>query len=482
LAALAAIAIMACGSDVAFATPSDTILTATIYKPGAQPTTESITSGSLESRPGQCPVYGKPGMQEYGLGGRPESQQFGATTWTLGAILACLQPAVQPGDATGGVTVFKEDGSPESGPNSTLSSGDLVPPTSFNDPSESPVVTDLGSSMRYDRPWRGGNDEDFLDQVTESAPIAIAVFEGNRIPVTVSASPTTLSEGGTVSFNASATGTGLSYQWSFGGGAPSSTQQNPDVTFNSAGVWTVSLLVTDANGDDGHAQLTVTVNAASQTTSTPTTPGTVTTGPSNSSGTTPNGAPGTTPGQNRSPTGKPQHQPTGTNPQSPKTGTKKHKTTTTQTSTTPTTPSTGGNGGSGSSGNGGSGSSGGGASASGSGSSGAGASTTPRSSSNAAPHQQPHPPRPAPALPGAPQVVRGQLISDVVPVPETTSPFVHVIAAAPATAPALHPPARASVLPIIGSALAVLVLLGAGAGRELRGRWRWRWPRLRPGV
>jgi hypothetical protein len=59
---------------------------------------------------------------------------------------------------------------------------------------------------------------------------------------------------------------------------------------------------------------------------------------------------------------------------------------------------------------------------------------------------------------------------------------VHVIAAAPATAPALHPPARASVLPIIGSALAVLVLLGAGAGRELRGRWRWRWPRLRPGV
>jgi hypothetical protein len=70
--------------------------------------------------------------------------------------------------------------------------------------------------------------------------------------------------------------------------------------------------------------------------------------------------------------------------------------------------------------------------------------------------------------------VTGQLISDVVPVPESASPLVHAVAAStPATAPALHPPSRPSVLPVIAAVLAVLMLLGAGAQRELGllGRW-----------
>jgi len=473
--ALAAVALLACGSDLALATPSDRILSVTVYKPGAQAATESITSGSLESRPGACPPYGKTSMQEYGLGGRSEPQQFGNTTWTLATILGCLQPAIQPADATGGITVFTADGSPESGPDSTLASGDLAPPTSFNDPSESPVISDLGSSMRYDRPWRGGSDQDYLDQITEGAPIAISVFEGHQILVTASASPTTVGQGGTVSFSASASGSGLSYQWSFGGGAPSSTQQNPQITFNSAGVWTVSLLVTDTNGDAGHAQLTVTVNPSSQTTSTPTTPGTITTGPSNSTGTTPGGAPGTTSGGNGPPNGKPTNQPAGITHRSPKKHKGKTTTTKTNTNTTPTAPSGGGSGGSGSGGFPGSGSRG-------SDSSGAGASTTASPTPTTTSHRTPtHSSRPAPPVAGAPRLVTGELVSDVVPIPENASPLVHAQpAAVPATAPALHPPSRPSPLPIIGSALAVLALLVAGAARELRGPWTWRppWPRL----
>lgn len=42
---------------------------------------------------------------------------------------------------------------------------------------------------------------------------------------------------------------GASWQWSFPGGSPAtSTQQNPVVTYNSPGVYNVSLIVTDANG------------------------------------------------------------------------------------------------------------------------------------------------------------------------------------------------------------------------------------------
>ncbi|MFZ1997262.1 MAG: PKD domain-containing protein [Solirubrobacteraceae bacterium] len=464
--AAAAIALLVSGSDVAFGDPSDTLLTAMIYRPGAQPTTESVTAGSLESQAGQCPVYGRSTMDEYDRQGIKSSWGLPSHTWSLATILGCLQPAVQASDVTGGVTVFNA-GSPEAGLGSTLTTQDLTSPSDFSDPTENPVVSDLGTSRQFNRPWRGGNDEDQLDQVTETGgPIVISVFEGHPIQVNASASPTTVSQGDTVSFSASASGSGLSYQWDFGGGAPSSTQQNPEVTFTSAGVWTVSLLATDANGDAGHAQLTETVNASGSTTpTTPTTPGTVITGPTNGSGTTPSGGQGPPTRGSGKPTHKPTHQPTSTR-SSPSKGTnKKHKkttqTSTTQTSTTPSAGSGSGSGGSG---------------GSGSGSNAAGtptSATTPTSTATtprkpAAPRTTPHP---APPAAGAPRVVTGELISDVVSLPESASPLVHAVAASatPATAPALHPPSGTAVLPIIASALAVLALLGAGAGRELRG-------------
>ena len=483
--ALAAVAILACGSDVALGNPSDTIVSVTVYKSGGQQTTESITSGSLESRAGQCSPYAGPGMQEFGVGGEPEPQTFGSTAWTLSTILNCLQQPIGPADASGGITVFNADGSPQTGDGSTLKSGDLVPPTNFNDPNESPVVSDLGTSRRYDRPWRGGNDENFLDQVTVAGPIAVDVFEGRQIPAEISPMSPTVAEGGTVGFTVTASGSGLSYQWNFGGGAPDSTEQNPTVTFDTAGVWTVSLLVTDADGDDGHAQTKVTVTSPDSTTSTaPTTPGTVTTGPTKSSGTTPGGTSGPKGGGTGAPTGKPTHQSPSKSQGSPSSNKHTH-THTTQTSTTQTSTTPSGGSGSGS---GGGGSSGSGATGSGSGSSGStgagapGAATTPISKATT-PHtpRAPTHRRTAPPASGVPQLVTGQLISDVVPIPESASPLVHAVAtrATPATAPALHPPAGPSPWPIIGSALAVAALLAAGAWRELRAPGR-RLPRWLP--
>jgi hypothetical protein len=70
--------------------------------------------------------------------------------------------------------------------------------------------------------------------------------------------------------------------------------------------------------------------------------------------------------------------------------------------------------------------------------------------------------------------VNGLLISDVTTVPADASPLVHTVPAALATAPPARQAIRASVLPIVGAALAVILLLALGARRELRSRRDWR--------
>ena len=129
----------------------------------------------------------------------------------------------------------------------------------------------LGSVNQYDRPWRGGGqgqpDYDFLDEVQASdndqpLPIAIEVFEGPLLTVTVSASQTTVPVGGTVTFSATVTGqngSALSYSWNFDGGAQSSTAANPQVTFGNAGQYDVTVEVTDTAGGGGGAEIPITV-------------------------------------------------------------------------------------------------------------------------------------------------------------------------------------------------------------------------------
>jgi PKD repeat protein len=64
-------------------------------------------------------------------------------------------------------------------------------------------------------------------------------------------SPTTVTVGNTVNFSDLSLNDPTSWDWSFAGGTPaSSTEQNPTVTYNTEGGYTVSLTVTNPDGSD----------------------------------------------------------------------------------------------------------------------------------------------------------------------------------------------------------------------------------------
>jgi hypothetical protein len=432
-------------TGAAVADDSATLVQAMVYKAGGATATDSVTPAALRAAPSQCPAYPGVSMQEYGRQG-PVTQTLPAgSTWTMATILGCLQTPIALADVTG-VTVIGPSGAPLSGAGSQLTPADLATPSDFQNTGETPVLSAIGSTDQYDRPWRGGSDLDYLDE-TQSTPIVIEVFEGPPLKVTASASQATVTLGSTITFDAAVTGNNgspLTYTWTFGGGAPNSAQAAPQVQFTSAGVWTVNVEVTDADGGGGGDQLTVTVKQPDSTT-TPTT-GTHTTGPDKSSGPTPGAAPrkqkksGT---QNRGT--KHTH------------GKGSQTTTTTQTTTTQTTstPATGGS----------SGSAGGGSAAI----------TNPpeqTTTARAKPPAPTHRPSPRTPPPSSGTVVRGELVSDIIPLPADRSPLVHLVAASAGGAPARETPAGRSVLPIASAVLAILILLGLGAQREL-GRPRW---------
>jgi PKD repeat protein len=77
-----------------------------------------------------------------------------------------------------------------------------------------------------------------------------------------SGSPTTVTEGGSVDFTDLSTNSPTSWSWTFTGGTPSSsTAQNPAVTYNTAGTYTVTLTATNAGGSDGETKTNyITVN------------------------------------------------------------------------------------------------------------------------------------------------------------------------------------------------------------------------------
>lgn len=84
-----------------------------------------------------------------------------------------------------------------------------------------------------------------------------------------SGTPTSLCAGGTVAFTDLSTNTPTSWSWTFQGGTPSSsTAQNPTITYNTPGTYSVSLTATNASGSDGHSIVGyITVNAVPNATS-----------------------------------------------------------------------------------------------------------------------------------------------------------------------------------------------------------------------
>ena len=437
---------------------SDVLLSATVYSSKGT-ITDSVTLGALQADPTRCPAYGgPPTMHELGRQGfvdvqlPPSGAQTG--TWSMATVLGCLQTPI-PFSAVQGITVLNSDGSPQSGAASALKAADLASPSDFSDTTQGPVVEALGSLNQYDRPWRGGADQDYLDEVQQSVngqaqPIAIEVFEGALLTVNLHASRTSVPVGGTVTFHATVAGgaaSGLTYAWSFGGGAPGSTTPAPQVRFTSAGQYEVTVQVTDQAGGGGVASIPITVGDKPRT-ATGTHPrsgaGTALgsrspTGPLTSAGHHPGGRPGTTKTGASTPSPSPQRTaatpaPTAVTPSSTPT-----------TSTPPiTTPHLG--------------------------------SRPLRPGAPAKPHPVA---RPAPAPRPSGRVVQGQLISDVIPLSAGASPLVHVVPATVASAPPARRALRASLLPAVGATLAVVLLLGLGAVRELG--WRARRRALRPG-
>jgi PKD repeat protein len=77
----------------------------------------------------------------------------------------------------------------------------------------------------------------------------LACNAGTSAPiVTFTANRTSVIAGCSVSFSAEASPEVTSWSWNFGGGAPNSTSQNPNVTFNTPGTYSVTLTATNAYG------------------------------------------------------------------------------------------------------------------------------------------------------------------------------------------------------------------------------------------
>ena len=116
----------------------------------------------------------------------------------------------------------------------------------------------------------------FPPQGSFSFCTALAYISSTTNPPPVanfSASDSTICIGDCIDFTDLSTSTSgiTNWSWDFGGGATNSTLQNPaNICFNSAGTFTVSLTVTDANGTDTETEVGfITVSAAADATISP---------------------------------------------------------------------------------------------------------------------------------------------------------------------------------------------------------------------
>jgi PKD repeat protein len=85
-----------------------------------------------------------------------------------------------------------------------------------------------------------------------------------------SASYTTVSAGGSVTFSDLSVYSPTTWNWTFTGGTPSTYNGPvpPAITYNTAGVYTVSLMVSNSNGSNNRTRTSyITVNPANSCTS-----------------------------------------------------------------------------------------------------------------------------------------------------------------------------------------------------------------------
>jgi vibriolysin len=133
---------------------------------------------------------------------------------------------------------------------------------SFTVPSGLNIVTRMRVSMKYNaaptscETFTYGEVEDYTVNISGGViQPPVAAF---------TASATTVTVGGSVTFTDQSTNNPTSWAWSFEGGTPtSSTSQNPTVTYNTEGTYNVSLTATNSAGSDTEAKIDyITVTAA----------------------------------------------------------------------------------------------------------------------------------------------------------------------------------------------------------------------------
>ncbi len=138
--------------------------------------------------------------------------------------------------------------------------GSAVVSGNFNVDNSATGSTRMRVTMKYNgnptscETFPYGEVEDYT--VTFSAPLApVADF---------TASTTVINAGESIQFTDASTNNPTSWDWSFNGGTPtSSTVQNPSITYNTPGNYTVSLVATNATGNDTKTKTNyITVNAA----------------------------------------------------------------------------------------------------------------------------------------------------------------------------------------------------------------------------
>ncbi len=455
LPASALAAAVACAWPTA-AFADQAVVSATVYPSSAG--NVSHVSVGLQAL-GACPEYS--GSNPIYLYPPGQPFQLTETSWPLSTVLTCgLQVPMSDVD---GVQIL----SPSQGFETPLSNADLTDPTGYQDPQAPdalPVISVDGTEDQttYVRPFRGGDDANARDEVTETgAPITLVVY-ANGPPLIVHAGARTMSSTATVTTAKlsatvqTATGapvpaSALTWSWNFGDGG-TSTAATPTHRF-AAGSYDVTVQVTEASGGAGG---TATIQYQ--------TPAKPASGHKNQTG-------GRKPTKSTSPTGtengthsKHQGGQTGsrrsggsgsvpsTTPSSPSTTTTRSTTTTTtsttstQSTTTPAASTT------------------------------STAATPPpvttETTAAPSPHRAARPRTPPERSSPAGSLVAGRLISDVTTLPADSSPLVHLTPAAAAAPPQVRQAIRTRSLAAPGAALAVAALLGLGAAWELRDRRR----------
>jgi hypothetical protein len=462
------VVLAAAGLHVPRARADQTVVSAAVYSGSAgSARSASVSLSALAGCPtysGSSPLYLYPAAQPY--------QPATDSSWALSTVLTC---ALQIPLAN--VHSVQVD-NPNLGFESPLSASDLSQPSPFQDPDAYPVISNDGGEDQntYTRPWRGGADLNAGDQVTNSGPIALVVYE-NGPPLTVTAAQNVISTATTaeqVLLNATVTqsdGTpvpaaALTWNWSFQDGS-GSADAAPTHSFPS-GSSIVTLQVTDtATGTGGTASLQVVYQPSPASGGTPRTgagnhhngpPA----GPKQGTGSTEGGrhhgsGSGAPAGpqtksaqprtQNPAPAGSQTPAQTQTNAQT-QTPTQTQTQTTVQTQTqtqtqTTTVPAT--------------------------------TTTTPAATTRTHPRRGPRRRRqrtPRAASKSAGRLVSGRLVSDVRPVAAGSSPLVRAQAATTASAAAVRRAQSPATVNEIYGALAIILLLWLGARRERAGRRR----------